>query len=213
MKHVATYKSMFVKADTRDENKTSAATILTCNVGKDFTITDIFQSSNSTIKRNISGGESHILFPVVGSILVNKQEVAANDFLWVNAMLSEELMVQNTYENETVNYLHISLPRKQGTECNASPEIYHLDIAHKNTLIADQRFHRMLQVGVYDSRAKEIIATDPDRSYLVCVINGCFEVDGRLLEHRDTLLLTETEAIDFEALSETSIILIIDCSL
>jgi hypothetical protein len=47
---------------------------------------------------------------------------------------------------------------------------------------------------------------------MVYIINGSFEVDGRLMEHRDALLVWDTDSIEYEALSEAAIILLIEFS-
>jgi redox-sensitive bicupin YhaK (pirin superfamily) len=67
-----------------------------------------------------------------------------------------------------------------------------------------------LFIGQYDGRAEGIFTSwNPNHSAFIFVIEGAFEVQNRLLERRDGLALRNAEMVEFEALSNGAIVLII----
>jgi quercetin 2,3-dioxygenase len=124
----------------------------------------------------------------------------------------------NPYENEWINYLHI------GFQANGSPykhESSLSDIEFKkinslvplgfNNISEDQLAGH---IGIYQSRSKEnYTLKNPGNGVFVYVINGAFDVHGRLLEYRDGLSLWDTQKIEFEALSDNAIILLFEINL
>lgn len=69
-------------------------------------------------------------------------------------------------------------------------------------------------IGIYRGRSKENYnLKNSNNGVFVYVINGAFDVHGRLLESRDGLSLWDTREIEFEALSDNAIILLFEIDL
>jgi hypothetical protein len=66
-------------------------------------------------------------------------------------------------------------------------------------------------IGKFDGRKEGThIVTDAGKGIFVFVIEGAFEVQNRLLQLRDGLALWNTASIEFEALSNDAILLLLE---
>jgi hypothetical protein len=118
--------------------------------------------------------------------------------------------VKNPFPDEAVNFLHIGINDERGNLV-VTPTLCALTLATKNKLTCGDDIAAHIKAGVYDSRTDDSVRLTGNCSHIFAyVINGSFEVEGRLMEYRDGLLLWETEVVAFEALSETAIILFIE---
>jgi hypothetical protein len=67
------------------------------------------------------------------------------------------------------------------------------------------------QVGVYEGRKDaQYLALRKDSGILFFVIQGAFEVEGRLVETGDALSFTDHETIRFEALTANAVLLVLE---
>ena len=118
--------------------------------------------------------------------------------------------VSNPYEQETINLLHLWLthfltPIRPGFARNS------FDLATKNTLLSllTAAGHRGF-IGQYDGRAEGIFRVgDPAKGVFVFVLQGVFEVANRLLHANDGLALRDLEEVEFEALSNEAILVLV----
>lgn len=120
------------------------------------------------------------------------------------------VQIKNPYEGDLINYLYIVLKGVSTVNFGLSQA----DLEIRNTL------HPFIQhgifgcMGIFDGRKETLHKIkDSNNGVFVFVINGAFEVNGRLLEERDALALWETEEADIEALSENAIILLFEVPL
>ena len=66
-------------------------------------------------------------------------------------------------------------------------------------------------IGKFDGRKEEIYTLkNKNNGIFVFIIDGVFEVQNHLLHARDGLSLKNIEAIEFEALSENAIVLLLE---
>ena len=66
-------------------------------------------------------------------------------------------------------------------------------------------------LGKFDLRKEsELPLKKVERSWLVLSLTGIFEVHNRLIESRDLLEIKSDEYIEFESLSENSLMIVID---
>lgn len=124
----------------------------------------------------------------------------------------------NPFEKEWINYLHI------GFKVNASHQkpqstLQNIQFRKLDELVPfgfngtakDQPFG---SIGIYQGRSEGSYALkNPNNGIFIYIIEGAFEVQGRLLEHRDGLSLWDTEEIEFEALSTNAIIMLLEIKL
>ncbi len=154
-----------------------------------------------------------LLLPLVGAIeisyekeskIVNSGEIA---FFFVKNQ--DKILIQNPYENELVNYLEIWIKREDIIERGVFITQFNLEIApNKLTeIFSANKISEKLFIGKFNGRKEDIL---PIENYaFVFVINGVFEVQNRLLENRDGLILWNLDELEFEGLGQENIILVI----
>ncbi|MEJ0031605.1 MAG: hypothetical protein WDO15_15060 [Bacteroidota bacterium] len=139
--------------------------------------------------------ENVLLLPLVGDI-VTTQRISPGHA----QQLSKEITVTNPYKTELVSYLSIQL----SSNLDVITE-FDLD-QNKNTLV---NLFPGIYLGKYDGRRDDALRLN---DALVFIIEGAFEVQNRLLEPCDGLSLKNIMELEFEALSNEAILLIIDNS-
>ena len=161
-----------------------------------------------------------LLLPVIGG-LNNDTGSATPDFLdvgescWFFAAKDSEFRISNPYENELINFLQIrfTIDDADGDRVEDRRHTFDID-QHKNQLVPFQpRSHRVgsFLLGTFQGRNEGMYELrDPANGVFVFVLEGAFEVQNRLLHARDGLALKHAESIEFEALSNEAIILIIE---
>ena len=161
-----------------------------------------------------------ILLPMVGAIEVEEkgrkpQFVNSGEVLFLLASPERHYTISNPYPDEAVNYLQIRVNDGQflGTPMSLSGITVPFDLSERNVLLPVRGYNGSsanLFIGQYDGRAEGIFTSwNPNHSAFIFVIEGAFEVQNRLLERRDGLALRNVEVIEFEALSDGAILLVI----
>jgi quercetin 2,3-dioxygenase len=75
--------------------------------------------------------------------------------------------------------------------------------------ISGGRNHLFIHIGMFEGRAEGTFQLQAEEHVFVYVIEGAFELQDRLVERGDGLLLWNCKHIEYEALSEGAILLII----
>lgn len=121
----------------------------------------------------------------------------------------QELVITNPYQEELINYLYLEID-------------YHEIVENKVAEVPIEReFNRLHPikmssgssafVGIFGGREEAELKFDVrDKFLFAYIIDGAFEVNNRLLHQRDGLALWHTDRIEFEALSNNAIILVLD---
>jgi hypothetical protein len=158
-----------------------------------------------------------ILLPIVGAI---EMDTWKGDVRYVNSGESLRLIVKpddpveitNPYPVQAINYLQIRLLSGNLTSQNTAIKAF--DLNDKNTLIpilnaeGDQS---NIVIGKYEGRKDGLYFCKYCANQIfIFIIEGAFEVQNRLLEKRDGLLLQSVREVEFEALSSDAIILIVE---
>ena len=161
-----------------------------------------------------------ILLPVVGAIEVEEKGreprfVNSGEALFFQASPEHIYTITNPYPDEPINYLQIRVGDNPliSTPMSLSGITVQFDLSEKNVLLPVRGYNGSsahLFIGQYDGREEGIFTSwNADHSAFIFVIEGAFEVQNRLLERRDGLALGNAEAIEFEALSNGAILLVI----
>lgn len=161
-----------------------------------------------------------ILLPIVGAIEVEEKGrepkfVDSGEALFLLASPDNIYTIANPYPDEAINYLQIRVNDSPflSTPMSLSGITVQFDLSEKNVLLPVRGYNGSsahLFIGQYDGRAEGIFTSwNAGHHAFVFVIEGAFEVQNRLLERRDGLALRNAEEIEFEALSNGAIILII----
>lgn len=153
-----------------------------------------------------------IIVPLVGMLEIASSDNPSNQFV-----VPEEIVVMpmqkgnaftiiNPYEKELINFLQIRI------KTNSHPQKKYFGGIPNNTLHSIFKSKDCyLEFGVFDGRKEGVYRLNNKfNTAFTFVINGAFEIENRLLENRDGLSLSNKNFIEFEALSENAIILIIE---
>ena len=162
-----------------------------------------------------------IILPIAGALNyhteIYEEELVRSEQIKIIEIEKElPYTFNNPFEKEWINYLHIGLkvnsfPSKQQSALR-NIEFRKMDeLVCFDSNSADQSTG---YIGIYQGRSEDnYMLKNPNNGVFVYVISGAFEVQGRLLEYKDGLSLWNTNEIEFEALSNNAIILILEIKL
>jgi hypothetical protein len=185
-----------------------------------FLFADETLAPRHSIQLEIEEGVAVYLLPIVGAFLIKGLLGAETSvepgqlFMAANGMGSIEIL--NPYYSELINFIQI----KVGA-CNRSPStITAFDIdKNKNHLVkissvagAATASQPIISIAKFDGRKDgNYTPHSSNNSLFIFVVQGVFEVQGRLLHARDGLAIWhEQKGIELEALSNEAIVLIIE---
>lgn len=215
---MSNYSSIFYKADQRIsdvvENNKSLST-LPKSFGDLVYLQDIFLGPGDE-KEIFNSTVSSIILPIAGSLIfrtdLEEKYLHSEEVLLITPD-NKNYTLKNPYESETVNFLSIGLNTNQSplqstrSHTTGISEFNKLSTLNLNTISSNS----YASLGVFKTRAKgSYTLKDIKNGAFAFVINGAFELEERLMEHRDGLALWETQKIEFEALSEFAILLLIE---
>lgn len=164
---------------------------------------------------NVIASDSEIfIVPLFGGIeykdnLGNEDFIRVEQIKHITTQKGMSFEVANAFE-ENVSYLQIGFDTEnQFFESNSS--VINFDLTQKNQLISlFETANALGLIGIYEGRKEGFYKLkNPSNGIFVFVINGAFEVENRLLESKDGLSLQQIESIEWEALSENAILLLL----
>lgn len=169
----------------------------------------------------VQAAQCVLLLPLVGGIEVQAvgkfYTVEAGVLLELPLSKGEKYQVLNPY-GDLVSYLQIELQEaggstREGCLYEEESQLHVIDLEqHHNTLqgILPLQKPFQLSIGKFDGRVDvEHFLTNPEQNVFVFVIDGVFEVQNRLLHARDGLYLGGEIVIEFEALANEAILLLL----
>jgi redox-sensitive bicupin YhaK (pirin superfamily) len=168
------------------------------------------------IARQTEADTLTLLIPLTGALKYSHRAEAGNTIVPGEVAIitspEVELTLTNPYEDGLINYLYITFDAYSPL---AETQTATVNLEERNTL------HQFINrdniygyMAIFDGRKETIYKMkDPANGLFLFVINGAFEVQGRLLEERDGLALWDTDEVDMEALSENAIILVFEVPL
>lgn len=168
-----------------------------------------------SLKLKLDKNSVVIIIPIVGGLeFRNSLEegfLEAGQVQIFSALSETEYEIINPYETEDINFLQIWI-NNSSDGFSSKNEINTFDFEDKNQLLPIfSKDNQKGFIGRYDGRKKdELTLANPENNVFIFVLNGAFEVQDRLLHARDGLALSNFEMIDFEALSNEAIILIVE---
>ena len=190
-----------------------------------YVLDDNTLAPGSSVNATMEESSYVFLLPVVGVVsyrdsFCNTGTVTAGQ-LKVSFMEAGSIIgLQNPLENELINILQI---RVKAVQSNAAskPIIINFDLdENKNKLIPltsgfalpSSTQCPLLSIGKFDGRKEGVYRMkDNNNRAFVFVIQGVFEVQGRLLHARDGLALWDVDSeIELEALSNDAIVVMIE---
>ena len=155
-----------------------------------------------------------IIIPLAGELVCKTNasniKVDAGQALQSCVKQGDRIEVFNHFKEELINYLYI--------EFNGATDSHDHKVAAFEIEKEYNKLHHIglsgsqnIFIGIYDGREESSLTFDTaNKQFFAFVIEGAFEVNNRLLHKRDALALWNTSQIEFEALSNHAIILVID---
>lgn len=186
-----------------------------------YVLNDDTLAGGKSISMAVEADSDVLLIPIVGAITYtdnrgNSTIIEAGECQVYATPKHTTIQIGNPYDDELVNFLQIWL-YKTGVEPAGVPQLIPFDIVnHRNHLVPIPVNNTPYQIGIgkYAGRsASTYKLRSPNNGMFVYVIEGAFEVQYRLLHGRDGLALWEADAIEWEALSNDAIILVIEMPL
>jgi hypothetical protein len=160
-----------------------------------------------------------LLLPLVGAVNYNlfsgaNGSIEAGEAHILSFAANTELQITNPFDSELVNFLHIWLAPQEKIQWDGVKKLQFDLSNNKDQLISlcegtSERpaFH----IGSFNGRSEGVLRLkDSNKGIFVFVIDGAFEVQNRLMQYRDGLAVWNTNEIEFEALSNDAIILMIE---
>ena len=164
-----------------------------------------------------------ILLPILGALnysdsIFKDELIRSEQIRFFEKRKGCSYVFNNPYENEWVNYLHIGFKKNHSLPKQRSL-VHDIEFDKLNTLFP-LGFNKIVHnqsaghIGIYQSGSKEnYVLTKTENGVFIYVINGAVDVEGRLLERRDGLSLWETRKIEFEALTDNAIVILLEIDL
>jgi hypothetical protein len=155
-----------------------------------------------------------LLLPVVGTLVCNNTIVHPGEIISLALAADADLTICNPYAKETdlVNFIQLwfSTPHTLGSSL---PTVHSFSLDSQRDRILYPGTNPSIGIGKYKGRAKDIYTLKNTSAVYAFVIQGAFEIEDRLLHARDGLALEGFTQIEFEALSNDAILLLVEVSI
>jgi len=191
-----------------------------------YVINDDTLDAGCSIRMVIEEYSYIILLPVIGAIayndtLGNNSLIAAGQVEIVTAEAGKTIEISNPFDDGLVNFLQVWVKADRIKTAKGSCLITYNVNKYMDGLVkispaalGASSLPFTISIGKFNGRGETICHVKNNKAGLfVFVIEGAFEVQGRLLHARDGLALWETGEADIEALSNEAIILVIEIPL
>ncbi|MRX69306.1 hypothetical protein SAMN06265349_1046 [Flavobacterium resistens] len=182
-------------------------------------LNEVILAPQQRITRFVSSNTNVIILPLFGGIEY-KDNIGNEEFLRVDQIRvlaaddDLEIEIFNPYKEENVSYLEIDFQMGRQYFKNYFQQ-YKIDLNAHNKLNNLFEIERAIGfIGVYDGRKEGFFALrNAENGVFVFVIHGAFEIENRLLEAKDGLGIKKVGTIEWEALSENAVLLVMEVPL
>ena len=192
-------------------------------VGSLYLLNDEMLAGGSSTIIRLEENSYLILLPVVGAIQYkdptgNEKLLAAGQVQLIYADKVAAIEIRNPFMDEVINFLQIGIRTGNYNGPSAACLSTYDVNEFQNSLIkiSPQRLGPAaiffdLCIGKFSGRGETLYHNKKQNSDIfIFVIEGAFEVEGRLLHARDGLSLNNSNEIEMEALSNEAIVLLIE---
>jgi redox-sensitive bicupin YhaK (pirin superfamily) len=164
-----------------------------------------------------------VLLPIIGAMhyrsAIHKEELVQSEQIKIlEIKKGSPYSFNNPFDKEWINYLHIGF-KSTASQTGQQSTLQNIALKKMNELVGFDFPEQMGNqpggyIGMYEGRSEgNYRLKNPNNGLFVYIISGAFEVQGRLMEYRDGLSLWNTREIEFEALSNNAIILLLEIKL
>lgn len=157
-----------------------------------------------------------VFIPITGGIdlVANGKEFAIDtgQIRVLNMEKGEVLEISNPYQNDMINYIQFGIKTDMFL-MRASEMLFDFDFEqnHLIEIIANTKLPFKLSAGIFAGREEVIYKLQsPNHQLYTFIIDGAFEIEGRLMHARDGLALWNIEQVELEALSNNAIVFVLE---
>lgn len=159
-----------------------------------------------------------IFIPITGGIDVvqagTEYAIETGQIQALNLEKGEVLEISNPYPNDSINYIQIGI-KTDFFQIKSSEMLFNFDFEQNQNqlinIISNPKLPFLITAGFFAGRAEAIYKMKvSNNKFFTLIIDGAFEIEGRLLHARDGLALWDTENIELEALSNNAIVVIVE---
>lgn len=179
-------------------------------------LNEVILAPQQRITRAVKSNTNVIILPLFGGIeykdnFGNEEFVRVDQIRVLAADDDLEIQTFNPYKEENVSYLEIDFQMGRQYFKNYFQQ-YKFGFNLRNKLNRLFEVEKAIGfIGVYDGRKEgRYTLKNPRNGAFVFVIHGAFEVENRLLEAKDGLGISKTPTIEWEALSENAVLLVME---
>jgi len=132
----------------------------------------------------------------------------------LNMGKGEVLEISNPYQNDTINYMQFGIKTDMFL-MRASEMLFGFDFEkNRNQLleiVSSPKLPFKLSAGLFAGREEAVYKMQsPNHQCYAFIIDGAFEIEGRLMHARDSLALWDIEQVELEALSDNAIVVVLE---
>lgn len=154
-----------------------------------------------------------LLLPVVGNLIFRlgekEAELNCGEMLIMNS--TSAIKISNLYNDCLINYIIVNfeIPFDKATMVHQYP--FDLNANKNKMLDVFSNSTLGISLGKFEMRRETTYYfLGRSKACFCLVIQGSFEIEGRLLHERDALAVWDTEEMDIESLGKESILLLIE---
>jgi redox-sensitive bicupin YhaK (pirin superfamily) len=187
-----------------------------------YIINDDSLDAGRSLRMLIEEDSYIILLPVIGAIAYKDSPgdnnlAAAGQVVILAPGKGEVIEISNPFDEGIVNFLQIWIKTDTTVARASHQSTYHINECINGLqkisppIFGSSSLPFILSIGKFKGRGESNyhFAIESARLF-VFVVEGAFEVEGRLLHARDGLAFTNAQKIEIEALSNEAIILLIE---
>lgn len=188
------------------------------------TLNDEMLAAGQSISKTLSTGTIVMVIPLTGAAEChfsgnNSQIVAPGEAFTYYNHKESILNIKNPYEESLINFLYITFSATIPTEILLPRDflISQANLTERNSL------HKLFEsfqnglsshIGIFNNGSESVYSlNNKTNGIFAFVISGIFEVQNNLIRERDGIALREENETTIKALSENSILLIIETPL
>lgn len=175
---------------------------------------DVVLAPDKRVYRRFEKEVLMFIMPMVGEVDYEDEKgnlfsVAAGQLLLIPLAAGVQASVRNVYQDALVNCL-ISAVATAHRPALKAPELVPVNLHQfSNVLGSLNNLYLPVYIGNFQGRSEATLETQ-DHKLFVFVMEGAFEVQHRLVEYRDGMMLWNTSQVELEALSNDATLLILD---
>lgn len=152
------------------------------------------------------------ILPLIGQIQVvnsmNTQIVDIGEAILLSVQPGDECRIINCYEHSDVHYIVSAFTSKEKVNGLARFSLNMDQFVTFGERISNQGLIRV-SIGQWNGRSESVFAPASQKTF-AWVVQGAFEIENCLVEKSDGLVISGMEKIEFEALSNDSIVIFME---